>query len=164
MLDFDPAAQSLPCGHFIDGALLADPSRPIAVRRPCDGAVYAEIPTANQEMVDRAVCSARDAFRRTAWARQAPRDRARVLRRWADLIDGRRTELAQLEALGSTRPIAQAAGWDVPYLAETIRFFAELADKHGGELAATAGDRLGFTLAEPYGVVAAIAPWNFPLV
>ena len=49
-------------------------------------------------------------------------------------------------------------------MAKTIRFFAELADKHGGDVAPTADGQLGFTVTEPYGVVAAIAPWNFPLV
>ena len=164
MLDFDPATLELPKGHFIDGALLADPREPIAVRRPSDGAVYSEVPMADAETVDRAVRNARDAQRSSDWARQAPRARAGVLRRWADLIDQQCIALAQLEALGSTRPIAQAAGWDVPYLAETIRFFAELADKHGGDVAPTADGQLGFTVTEPYGVVAAIAPWNFPLV
>lgn len=164
MLDFDPATPTLPCGHFIDGVLVADSSQPITVRRPSDGAAYAEVPTANAEMVDRAVGSALSAFRQTDWARQAPRDRAGILCRWADLIETNCIELARLEALGSTRPIAQAAGWDVPYLAKTIRFFAELADKHGGEVAATAEGQFGLTVSEPYGVIAAIAPWNFPLV
>ncbi len=164
MLDFDPAQPPLPKGHFIDGVLLADASDPIPVRRPSDGAVYGEVPTADGETVDRAVRSARDAQRSGDWARQAPRNRALVLHRWADLIDQQRIALAQLEAIGSTRPVAQAAGWDVPYLAKTIRFYAELADKHGGEVAPTAEDQFGFTVTEPYGVVAAIAPWNFPLV
>ena len=164
MLDFDPATLELPRGHFIDGALQADPRDPIAVRRPSDGAVYSEVPMADVETVDRAVRNARDAQRSSDWARQAPRARADILRRWADLIDRQRIALAQLEALGSTRPIAQAAGWDIPYLAKTIRFFAELADKQGGDVAPTAEGQLGFTVTEPYGVVAAIAPWNFPLV
>jgi aldehyde dehydrogenase (NAD+) len=52
----------------------------------------------------------------------------------------------------------------VPFTAEGIRFFAEFADKHGGEVAATQHDQLGLVIAEPIGVVGAIAPWNFPLV
>lgn len=164
MLDFDPATLELPRGHFIDGALQADPSEPIAVRRPSDGAVYSEVPTADAETVERAVHNARDAQRSSDWAKQAPRARADILRRWADLIDKHCIELAQLEAVGSTRPIAQAAGWDVPYLAKTIRFFAELADKYGGDVSPTAEGQFGFTVTEPYGVVVAVAPWNFPLV
>jgi aldehyde dehydrogenase (NAD+) len=164
MLDFDPAAESLPLGHFIDGAIVEERTGPIAVRRPSDGAAYADIPNAGTETVDCAVESALRTFRASDWATRAPRERAKVLHRLADLIDDRRIALARLEALGSTRPIAQAVGWDVPYLADTFRFFAELADKHGGEVAATAQNRLGLIVAEPYGVIAAIAPWNFPLV
>jgi aldehyde dehydrogenase (NAD+) len=87
-----------------------------------------------------------------------------VLRRWADLIDADVATLAPLEAVGSTRPVRDAAAWDVPFTAEGIRFFAEYADKLGGEVAATRSDHLGLTVTEPYGVVGAITPWNFPLV
>ena len=52
----------------------------------------------------------------------------------------------------------------MPFTAEGIRFYAEFADKIGGEVAATDHDHLGMTIAEPYGVIGAIAPWNFPLV
>ncbi|NVN13537.1 aldehyde dehydrogenase family protein, partial [Nguyenibacter vanlangensis] len=93
-----------------------------------------------------------------------PRERARVMRRWARLVEDHAAELARLETVCSTRPIAETAGWDVPFTAEGIRFFAEYADKLGGEVAATQTDLLGMVMAEPYGVVGAIAPWNFPLV
>jgi aldehyde dehydrogenase (NAD+) len=164
MLSFDPRLIAVPTGHFIDGALVADATGDLPVRRPCDGAVYTKLPLASADVVDRAVSSAKKAFRTSDWAKRPPRERARVMRRWADLVDANRQELARLEAVGSTRPIAQADGWDVPYLAETIRFFAEFADKYGGEVAATQSDRFGMVITEPRGVIAAIAPWNFPLV
>src|SRR5260370_18259781 len=72
--------------------------------------------------------------------------------------------LGPLEALGSTRPIRDASNWDVAFTAEGIRFYAEFADKIGGDVAAADHDHLGMTIAEPYGVIGAIAPWNFPLV
>jgi aldehyde dehydrogenase (NAD+) len=164
MLSFDPRHLDVPAGHFIDGALTSDSAGNLAVRRPCDGTVYTSLPLASADIVDRAVSSAKKAFRTSDWAKRPPRERARVMRRWADLVDANKQELAQLEAVGSTRPITQATGWDVPYLAETIRFFAELADKYGGEVAATQSDRFGMIVTEPRGVIAAIAPWNFPLV
>jgi aldehyde dehydrogenase (NAD+) len=68
-----------------------------------------------------------------------------------------------MEGVGSTRPVRDAIAWDVPFTAEGIRFFAEYADKIGGEVAATRSDHLGMVVAQPYGVVGAIAPWNFPL-
>ncbi len=151
------------CGHYINGHYVEDEPA-FDVRRPSDGAVYASAPNGDAEMVDRAVRSAQSALADSGWGSCAPRDRARILRRWADLIDGDKEELGQLEAVGSTRPISETMAWDVPFTAEGIRFFAEFADKHGGEVAATQHDQLGLIIAEPIGVVGAIAPWNFPLV
>ncbi len=93
-----------------------------------------------------------------------PRDRAKILRRWADLIESDRSHLARLESLGSTRPITESTNWDVSFAAEGIRFFAEFADKLGGEVISTRSDNLGMVVAQPYGVVAAITPWNVPIV
>ncbi|MEO7493826.1 MAG: aldehyde dehydrogenase family protein [Massilia sp.] len=159
----NPDSVSVQGAHFIGGAYVAE--RPsMDVHRPSDNRVYAGLPIADAAMVDWAVENAWSAFKTTDWARRAPRERARVLRRWADLIEADSAILAPMEAVGSTRPIRAARGWDVPFTAEGIRFFAEFADKLGGDVAATRSDSLGMTVAEPYGVVAAIAPWNFPLV
>ncbi len=163
MLDFDPAAVRIPCGHFLDGVLSQAASHTIAVRRPSDGCVYAELPVATADVVDEAVRAAQRAQRSSSWSRCAPRERAAVLRRWADLIDQDAEYLGRLEAMGSTRPVTAATGADVHYAADCIRFFAEYADKAGGEIAATRSDHLGMMIAEPYGVVGAIAPWNYPL-
>jgi len=163
MLDFNPNDIAVPNGHFIDGTLVAGNGDTLPVRRPSDNQVYADLPIASAEVVDRAVMSAQRTFRTTSWASGAPRERARILRRWADLIEANGVELAQLEALGSTRPVKDVIAVDIPYSADCIRFFAEYADKLGGEVAATRSDHLGLVIAEPYGVVAAIAPWNFPI-
>ena len=163
MMLSDPDAVAVPNGHFIAGRLVRETGRR-AVRRPSDGGLQAELPVADEATVDAAVMDAHIAWQQSGWATGAPRDRARVLRRWADLIEADVATLAPLEAVGSTRPLRDAAAWDVPFTAEGIRFFAEYADKLGGEVAATRQDQLGMVLAEPYGVVGAIAPWNFPLV
>jgi len=164
MFDFSPEQVVVRSAHFIGGLYIDAAENYLEVVRPSDGQVYAELPLANAELVDRAVENAWQAFKSSTWASQPPRDRARIMRRWADLIDADVATLAPLEAVGSTRPVKDAAQWDVPFTAEGIRFFAELADKSGGEVAATRSDHLGMTLTEPYGVIAAIAPWNFPLV
>jgi aldehyde dehydrogenase (NAD+) len=161
---FDPAKVSLPTGHFIGGESIDPPGGGLDVCRPSDGAVYARLADGDADLVDRAVSDARRAFRVSGWATMAPRERARLLTRWADAIERDAPYLTRLEALGSTRPIRDAVSWDIPYSADVIRFFAEFADKHGGEIAPTRGDHLGFTIPEPYGVIGAIAPWNFPLV
>ncbi|GKT01986.1 aldehyde dehydrogenase family protein [Acidovorax sp. SUPP3434] len=163
MLLFDPRSIAVPAGHFIGGHLVPDAGR-IAVLRPSDGQWHADLPLADAATVDAAVQDAWQAWRTTDWARRAPRERARVLRRWADMIEADGPQLAPLEAVCSTRPVRDAAAWDVPFTAEGLRFFAEYADKLGGEVAATRHDHLGMVVAEPYGVVGAITPWNFPLV
>ncbi|MGA0609693.1 aldehyde dehydrogenase family protein [Caldimonas sp. KR1-144] len=160
---FQPDQISAPSGHFIGGRLVADAGR-IEVRRPSDAQVHAELPIADAAAVDEAVRNAWNAWRTSDWARRAPRERARVMRRWAELVEADVARLAPLEAVCSTRPVRDAAAWDVPFTAEGLRFFAEYADKLGGEVAATRSDHLGMVIAEPYGVVGAITPWNFPLV
>ena len=162
MPSFDPADIQVPSAHFIDGRLRSAPAV-LDIARPSDGAVYAGLPLGDATLVDEAVESAWRAFKRSDWASRPPRERARAMRRWADLVEAETERLAPLEALGSTRPIDQAVSWDVPYTAEGIRFFAEFADKHGGEVAATARDSFGMQVAEPIGVIGAIVPWNFPL-
>lgn len=162
-LDFDPSTIPLPQGHFIGGAYRSADEPLIAVHRPSDGRLLGHVPDASADTVDHAVSNAMQAWKTSGWATQPPRERARVLSRWADLIDRNAVSLAQLEAVSSTRPVAEAYASDVPFTAEAIRFFAELADKHGGDFAATRVDSVGFVASEPYGVIGAITPWNFPL-
>lgn len=161
---FDPAKIAVPNTHFIGGRAVGGARETLDVRRPSDGEVYAALPLADANLVDHAVENAWRAFKESDWASRAPRDRARVLHRWADLIEADVATLAPLEAVGSTRPVRNAAQWDVPFCAEGIRFFAEFVDKCGGEVVPTQRDQLGMTVTEPYGVIGAIAPWNFPLV
>ena len=149
--------------NFVDGALAVTGGPHLSVRRPSDGIVYSETPDSSDSVVDDIVEGAHVAWRRSGWGTCAPRERARVLRRWADLIDGDVEVLGAIEAVGSTRPIGEVATHDVPFTAEGIRFFAEWADKIGGDFLATGADRAGFVVAEPYGVIAAVTPWNFPL-
>jgi aldehyde dehydrogenase (NAD+) len=163
MDNLNPESVIVKGAHFIGGSYVSD-AHAMDVHRPSDNRVYAGLPVAGADMVDRAVQDSWTAFKTSNWARQAPRERARVLRRWADLVEADSATLAPMESVGSTRPIRDALRWDVPFTAEGIRFFAELADKIGGEVAATGSDQLGMTIAEPYGVIGAIAPWNFPLV
>ena len=165
MTGFDPDQISLAQAHnFIDGRRVKGRGAAIAVRRPSDGRVQADLDSVDADQLVEAVDNAQAAYKRSGWAQTDPRGRMKVLRRWADLIEADAARLAPLEALGSTRTINEVNAWDLGYTAETIRFFAEWADKVGGEVAATTPDKLGLTIAEPYGVVAAIAPWNLPLV
>jgi len=162
MASFDPTAIAVRCAHFIGGRS-RDAVAELEVLRPSDGQFQSGLPCASAEVVDEVVESTWRAWKASDWATRPPRERARVMRRWADLIEADGEVLGPLEAVGSTRPLREVLAWDIPYVAEGIRFFAEFADKHGGEVAATATSHLGLQITEPYGVVGAIAPWNFPL-
>lgn len=150
--------------NFVAGRRLVGDGMAMDVRRPSDGNVYAALDSAGAGQVDAAVENAFSAFKTSGWASTDPRARMKVMRRWADLIEADAARLAPLEAVGSTRTIGEILAWDLSYTAECLRFFAEFADKMGGEVVATTPDKLGMTITEPYGVVAAVAPWNLPLV
>ncbi|MDU7870794.1 MAG: aldehyde dehydrogenase family protein, partial [Pantoea sp.] len=116
MLSFDPEKVSLPVGHYIGGQHLQSQGAPFAVKRPSDGKVYATLHDATPQDVDHAVTVAHQALKTSGWSGCAPRERGRVLRRWADLIE-QDPLLAQLEALGSTRPISDVVLHEIPFTA-----------------------------------------------
>ncbi|ACL57859.1 aldehyde dehydrogenase family protein [Methylobacterium nodulans] len=161
-LSFDPDRLDLPTGHFIAGRLV--PARgELPLHRPSDGAPFAACPVADAGVVDEAVAAAGRALRTSGWADVRPRERTRALQRWADLVEAEADRLARLEAVASTRPVGQLVAGDIAVTAEQIRFFAEFADKETDDLVPTQADSLGLVMSEPYGVVGAITPWNFPL-
>lgn len=161
-LSFDPDTIDLPNGHFIGGRLV--PARgEIAMHRPSDGVAHADCPIADADMVDAAVASAKAALEASNWGGVRPRARVDVLHRFADLIEENAEGLAKLEALSSTRPVGHLIAGDIAVTAEQIRFFAEMADKEGSAVVPTDDASFGMILDEPYGVIGAITPWNFPI-
>lgn len=159
---FDPQSVPLPCGHFIGGQYVTS-DEAITVIAPSDGRALGAIPRGDAAVVDAAVQAAQGALESSGWGRAAPRDRLRAMHRWADLIEAEADTLAKLEAVCSSRPVANAIAGDVPVTAEQIRFFAEFADKECDALVPTDAGKLGMIASEPYGVVGAITPWNFPI-
>ena len=143
---FEPDRIQVRSAHYIGGRLL-DVVGKFTVTRPSDGKPHESLPLGDAATVDAAVVNADSAWRRSDWARRAPRERARVLRRWADMVEADVERLAPLEAVCSTRPLRDAIAWDVPFTADGLRFFAEYADKLGGEVAATRHDHLGMVIA-----------------
>lgn len=152
----------VPNGHFIGGEYVAGPDA-IYVVSPSTGALIGAIPCADEAMVDRAVASARDALASSNWGGVRPRERLMALCAWADLIESEADTLAHLEAVSSSRPVTDARTGDVMGTAEQIRFFAEFADKEGGDLVPVSDKQFGYISDEPYGVIGAITPWNFPM-
>jgi aldehyde dehydrogenase (NAD+) len=163
-LTFDPATLAVPSGHHIGGKFVELGKADIEVLRPSDHQAFGAIADGGEEAVERAVEAARAALKESRWARLAPRERARVLRRWADLINEQNEYLARLEAAGSSRLISLTAVGDVVRTADVIRFFAEYCDKLEGEVTATEEGVLSLVKNEPYGIIGAIVPWNFPMI
>jgi len=131
---------------------------------PIDGRVVAQIASTDVADVDLAVAAARRSFESGAWSRQPPRERKRVLLRFAELILEHRDELALLETLDMGKPISDSLAVDVNSTARCIAWYAEAIDKIYDEVAPTGHDALALVTREPVGVVAAIVPWNFPLI
>ncbi|MGM8934152.1 aldehyde dehydrogenase [Pseudomonas neustonica] len=131
---------------------------------PIDGRVLAQVASCDQADADQAVANARAVFDSGVWSRQAPAKRKKVMQRFANLLDQHCEELALLETLDMGKPIGDSTTVDIPGAANSIRWSAEAIDKVYDEVAPTAHDELGLITREPIGVVAAIVPWNFPLL
>jgi acyl-CoA reductase-like NAD-dependent aldehyde dehydrogenase len=129
-----------------------------------DGSVIAEVAAGGAEDVDRAVTAARAAFDDRRWSDRSPADRKRVLLGFAERIRAAKDELALLESLDVGKPIRDTLAVDVPSAAKTIQWYAETIDKTYGEVGPTGPDALSLVTREPIGVVAAIVPWNYPLI
>jgi acyl-CoA reductase-like NAD-dependent aldehyde dehydrogenase len=131
---------------------------------PATGQSLGAVAAGEQADVDRAVASARNAFRKGAWSLQPPKVRKKVLARLADLMLANRDELALLETLDAGKPISDSLAVDIPSAANCIRWYAEAVDKIYDEVAPTGPEALATITREAMGVVGAIVPWNFPLL
>ncbi len=142
----------------------ANSAETFACLSPVDGREIARVASCDQADAELAVTAARRAFESGIWSQLAPAERKAVLIRFAELIDEHGDELALLETLDMGKPISHARTVDVPATSRAIRWTAEAIDKVYGELAATPHNQIGMISREPMGVVAAIVPWNFPMI
>ncbi|MEX5745270.1 aldehyde dehydrogenase [Massilia sp. X63] len=131
---------------------------------PVDGRKLAEVARCAALDADAAVRSARAAFDDRRWAGMAPAARKRVLIRFADLMLAQRDELALLETLDMGKPIRYSLSVDVQLAQNCIRWYGEAIDKLYDQVAPTGDDSLALVTREPVGVVAAIIPWNYPML
>ncbi|WP_246379064.1 aldehyde dehydrogenase family protein [Nonomuraea soli] len=115
---------------------------------------------ADASEVDRAVSVARTAFR--SWRETAPGERARLLRRFAALVEEHAEELAQLEVRNSGHPIGNAR-WEAGNVRDVLTFYSGAPERHHGRQIPVPGG-VDVTFQEPLGVVGVIVPWNFPMV
>ncbi|MET9294658.1 aldehyde dehydrogenase [Streptomyces sp. NPDC003077] len=125
---------------------------------------WAQVAEGGADDVERAVSSARRAFTEGEWPRMGYEDRGRVLRGLAGLIEAHADELAAADSRDMGRPVAQALAKDVTRAAANFRFFADHARITGAEHYPSDLGCHVYTRYEAAGVVAAVSPWNFPLM
>ena len=146
--------------HFVDGAYVEDSKGAVIdVIYPATGEVIARVHEATPAVIEAALASANRA--QAAWAATRPVERARILRRAADLIRERNPELARLETLDTGKPLQETLVADWPSGADALEYFAGLAPTVGGETIPLGRDFV-YTIREALGVCVGIGAWNYP--
>lgn len=135
----------------------------LRVTNPATGELLTTLHAATADEVAEAARRAQRAFESGVWSGPPPRERAATLLRLADLMERDAEVLARLDSEDAGKPITECRTGDIPGAIESIRWFAEAADKVFGRVAPTGSGNLGVVGREPVGVVAAILPWNYPL-
>jgi aldehyde dehydrogenase (NAD+) len=133
------------------------------VVNPATEEVIATVPSAGADDLDAAVQAARAALG-GPWSALSARERGRLVRRLGERLLARADEIARLETLHNGKPISESRQIEIPAAAECFEYYGGWSDKIMGETIPVKGNYLTYTLREPIGVVAAIVPWNFPLL
>ncbi|THF67001.1 NADP-dependent succinate-semialdehyde dehydrogenase [Pseudothauera nasutitermitis] len=139
----------------------ADDGTVLTVHNPADGSPLGSVPRLGRAETRRAIDAANAAW--PAWRALTAGARARILRKWFELILANQEDLALLMTLEQGKPLAEARG-EVAYAASFIEWFAEEGKRiYGDVIPGHQGDKRIVVTKEPIGVCAAITPWNFPL-
>ena len=147
---------------YIDGAFV-ETEGTLATVNPATGATLALAPLATEREVDLAVEAAARAF--DTWRFTPPTQRARLLWSLADLLEANKDEFAQIEVLDNGKPLWEAQAVDIALTIELLRYYAGWTTKLTGDvLPNSIPGMLTISKREPVGVVAAITPWNFPIL
>jgi betaine-aldehyde dehydrogenase len=155
-------AGSDPKPFLINGEWISHGRESFESVNPATGEVNFRVSTALHEHVDAAVASAHAAAKLAAWKDMLPHMRAQILMRIASLITERADEFAQAQMLENGKVWAECKA-QAGSAAATFRYFAAVCETQGAEITPSRGNYLSMTAYEPYGVVAAITPWNSPL-
>lgn len=149
---------------FIDGKYQRGSGPIMVTTNPATGEEIAQISTTAAEDVDLAVTKAREAFEQGHWSKLDPEARKDVLIRLCKLLTRNRRELAVMESVESGKPIRDCELIDIPETIHCIKWHAEAIDKIYDQTAPTGDGAMAMIVREPVGVVAAVLPWNFPLM
>jgi succinate-semialdehyde dehydrogenase / glutarate-semialdehyde dehydrogenase len=153
-------SKKFPTAALIDGEWVTS-AKTFPVKDPATGAEVATVPDLGAEDAKRAIDAAARAL--PAWSAQTAKERAAILKRWFDLITAETESLAQLMTTEQGKPLAEARA-EVGYGASFIEWFAEEGKRaYGRTIPSTVASKRYLTIKQPIGVVAAIAPWNFPI-
>lgn len=152
-----------PVPMFMDGEWVLGDSEATPVLDPATSRPVCEVSSAGQEQVHRAVLAARRSYEQRHWAGLRPDQRAMALYRWADLLERDQQVLAELETIQTGKPIRESRT-DVARALDGIRFYAAAARNIHGEVIDVSHKHHSYLLRQPLGVVAAIVPWNVPIV
>jgi len=153
-------SKKFPTAALIDGEWVTS-NRTFSVTDPATGAEVATVPDLEPKDAARAIDAASRAL--PAWSAKTAKERAIILKRWFDLITAETESLAQLMTTEQGKPLAEARA-EVGYGASFIEWFAEEGKRaYGHTIPTTFASKRYLTIKQPIGVVAAIAPWNFPI-
>ncbi len=147
--------------HLIDGREVESP-RTFENLNPATGEVIAEVAAGGPAEIDDAVTAAKNAF--PAWAGLPAKERARIMRRFGDLIAQQVPELATLETDDTGLPFHQTRHTLIPRAADNFHFFSEVATRLDGKTYPVDRSMLNYTLLQPVGVCGLISPWNVPFM
>ncbi|MEQ3553938.1 aldehyde dehydrogenase [Pseudonocardia nematodicida] len=152
-------------GHVVDGEERGSlDGSTFSTVDPWTRSPWAEVALGGSAEADLAVAAARRAFDDGPWPRMGHGARGALLHRFADLVEEHSAELALADSRDMGKPVAAAAAMDVPRTALNIRFFADHARLSTAEAYPMDSGHHAYSRFEPAGVVAAIAPWNFPMM
>jgi aminobutyraldehyde dehydrogenase len=148
---------------LIGGAFEAGTETEEKVLNPRTGEVILALPEANEGQIDRAVKAARAAFE--SWSRTTPAERSGYLLKIADRIEAEAEAFARLEALNTGKPVNAALNDELPAIVDCYRYFAgAVRNMHGAVAGEYLAGHTSMIRRDPIGVVASIAPWNYPLM
>ena len=151
--------------NYIDGEWVeaADGGR-FDVTNPATGEVIASAPDSGPRDVERAIEAARRTFDEGRWwPRTSERERGRILLRAAEIVRREHERLARMETMDCGKPLAEARG-DIAEVAFMFEYYGGWATKVHGEIPPVGPGALSLVVKEPVGVVAAITPWNYPMM